>query len=67
MQLMLGSASKDDVIQNETLIEAPIIRKLTISEIALNIYLFMVADYETTSTTFAHVSYVLATHPNEQH
>ncbi|CAF2401449.1 unnamed protein product [Rotaria sp. Silwood2] len=94
MQLMLGSASKDDVIQvrsshfrliknldlflfqdpdssfvkkNETVIEPPIIRKLTISEIASNVHLFMIAGYETTSTALAYASYVLATHPKEQH
>jgi thromboxane-A synthase len=63
--------------------EPPLIRKLTIAEIASNIHLFskkylfldnshyhciiVIAGYETTSTALAYVTYVLATHPNEQY
>ncbi|CAF3064566.1 unnamed protein product [Rotaria sp. Silwood2] len=75
LQFMLGSASKDDFIEDQTAkctatadtdIEPPLIRKLTKYEIASNIFLFMVAGYETGSTALAYMSYVLATHPNEQ-
>ncbi|CAF2209277.1 unnamed protein product [Rotaria magnacalcarata] len=75
MQLMLESASKDDAIEDsksfcnktdETIMEQPIVRKLTIPEIASNVLLFMVAGYETTSTALAYAAYVLATHPKEQ-
>ncbi len=31
-----------------------------------NIYLFMIAGYETASTALAYVTHILATHPNEQ-
>ncbi|CAF3845010.1 unnamed protein product [Rotaria sordida] len=50
----------------DTDIEPPLVRKMTKHEIASNIFLFMIAGYETTSTALAYVSYVLATHPNEQ-
>ncbi|CAF4773663.1 unnamed protein product, partial [Rotaria sp. Silwood2] len=49
-----------------TEIDAPLVRKITKHEIVANIYLFMAAGYETTSTALAYTSYVLATHPNEQ-
>ncbi|CAF2955596.1 unnamed protein product [Rotaria sp. Silwood2] len=82
MQLMLESASNEDFIQlsivdfkdgqtsamkkEEKENEPPLIRKLTKHEIASNIYLFMIAGYETTSTALSYISYVLATHPDEQ-
>ncbi|CAF3502318.1 unnamed protein product [Rotaria sp. Silwood1] len=75
MQLMLESASNEDFIQDgqtsavkkeEKDNEPPLIRKLTRHEIASNIYLFMLAGYETTSTALSYISYVLATHPKEQ-
>ncbi|CAF3534342.1 unnamed protein product [Rotaria socialis] len=75
MQLMLESASKDDVIEDsksfcnktdEAINEQPIVRKLTIPEIASNVLIFMIAGYETTSTALAYAAYVLATHPEEQ-
>ncbi|CAF4663757.1 unnamed protein product [Rotaria sp. Silwood1] len=75
LQLMLESASDEEIIQDgratdvtdeETEIEPPLIRKLTKHEIVSNIFLFMIAGYETTSTALSYISYVLATHPNEQ-
>ncbi|CAM4953017.1 unnamed protein product [Rotaria socialis] len=75
MQLMLESASKDDVIEDsksfcnktdEAINEQSIVRKLTIPEIASNVLIFMIAGYETTSTALAYAAYVLATHPEEQ-
>ncbi|CAF1486678.1 unnamed protein product, partial [Didymodactylos carnosus] len=39
---------------------------LTLDEVKQNVYLFMVAGYETTSTALAYLSYILATHPVEQ-
>ncbi|UJR30560.1 hypothetical protein I4U23_018089 [Adineta vaga] len=75
LQLMLESASNEEYIQDglannanneETDIEPPLVRKLTKHEIASNVFLFMIAGYETTSTALSYISYVLATHPNEQ-
>ncbi|CAF0951063.1 unnamed protein product [Adineta ricciae] len=75
LQLMLESASNEEYIQDglasnatneEADIEPPLVRKLTTHEIASNIFLFMIAGYETTSTALSYVSYVLATHPHEQ-
>lgn len=39
---------------------------LTINEVKQNLYLFMIAGYETASTALAYVTIVLATHPEEQ-
>ncbi|CAF1075862.1 unnamed protein product [Rotaria sordida] len=75
LKLMLESASDDDFIEDglgsvvanaDMDIEAPLVRQLTQHEIVANIYLFMVAGYETTSAALAYITYVLATHPNEQ-
>ncbi|CAF1580202.1 unnamed protein product, partial [Adineta ricciae] len=75
LHLMLESATDADYIQDrrssfvnnsDTGLEVPLIRKLTTHEIASNIFLFMIAGYETTSTALSYVSYVLATHPHEQ-
>ncbi|CAF5054348.1 unnamed protein product, partial [Rotaria sp. Silwood1] len=53
-------------VTTDTEIEASLVRKITKHEIAGNIYLFMIAGYETTSTALAYATYVLATNPNEQ-
>ncbi|CAF1111848.1 unnamed protein product [Rotaria sordida] len=75
LQLMFESASDEELIQDsratditneETEIEPPLIRKLTKHEIVSNIFLFMIAGYETTSTALSYITYILATHPNEQ-
>jgi cytochrome P450 len=39
---------------------------LTLNEVKQNIYLFMIAGYETASTALAYVTHILATHPEEQ-
>ncbi|CAF1084384.1 unnamed protein product [Adineta steineri] len=39
---------------------------LTLNEVKQNIYLFMIAGYETASTALSYVTHVLATHPEEQ-
>ncbi|CAF0733080.1 unnamed protein product [Rotaria sordida] len=41
-------------------------RILSLNELKQNIYLFMVAGYETTSTALAYVTHILATHLDEQ-
>ncbi|CAF4677815.1 unnamed protein product [Rotaria sp. Silwood1] len=77
IKLMLESVSNEDFIQDDQPStmkkeqkddgdEVSIIRKLTKHEIAANILLLMVAGYETTSTALSYISYILATHPNEQ-
>ncbi|CAF1118828.1 unnamed protein product [Rotaria sordida] len=75
LQLMLESMSDEDFIQegqasfeknDDTEVEAPLVRKITKHEISANIFLFMIAGYETTSTALAYVTYVLSTYPDEQ-
>ena len=39
---------------------------LTLQEIKVNLVMFMLAGYDTTSNTLSYCSYVLATHPEEQ-
>ena len=41
-------------------------KKLHFDEISSNVFLFMIAGFETTSTTLACATYVLATHPHIQ-
>jgi thromboxane-A synthase len=41
-------------------------RLLTLNEVKQNIYLFMIAGYETASTALAYITHVLATNPEEQ-
>ncbi|CAF0894181.1 unnamed protein product [Adineta ricciae] len=41
-------------------------RVLSINEVKQNIYLFMIAGYETASTALAYITHALATHPEEQ-
>ncbi|CAF1443287.1 unnamed protein product, partial [Didymodactylos carnosus] len=41
-------------------------RTLSYSELLMNIYLFMLAGYETSSTALSYLCYVLATHQHEQ-
>ncbi|CAF1125621.1 unnamed protein product [Adineta steineri] len=75
LQLMLASMSDEDFIQDrpasfekigDTEVETPLIRKITKHEISANIFLFMIAGYETTSTALSYATYILATHPEEQ-
>ncbi|CAF1489845.1 unnamed protein product [Adineta steineri] len=75
LQLMLESMSEQDFIKDglasseksdDTGVEAPLVRKITKHETSANILLFMLAGYETTSTALSYVTYVLATHPEEQ-
>ncbi|CAF2550533.1 unnamed protein product [Rotaria sp. Silwood2] len=75
LQLMLDSMSEEDLIQDspasfaksrDSEAEVPLVRKITKSEISANIFLFMIAGYETTSTALSYITYVLATHPEEQ-
>ena len=40
--------------------------KLTLAEVQSNVFIFMAAGYETTSTTLGYIMYILATHPSEQ-
>ena len=58
LQLMLDSSTKDSVNDESKVLHH--------DEVGQNIYLFMVAGYETTSTTLASCTYVLATQPDIQ-
>jgi cytochrome P450 len=55
LHLMLNATNK-----------SPNERLLTLNEVKQNIYLFMMAGYETASTALAYVTHILATHPAEQ-
>ncbi|CAF1212484.1 unnamed protein product [Didymodactylos carnosus] len=73
MQLMLESATDGDIKDSGSSFtqtgaeDVPIVKKITLKEISANVYLFMIAGYETTSTALAYCTYALATHPHEQH
>ncbi|UJR37833.1 hypothetical protein I4U23_030523 [Adineta vaga] len=64
LQLMLDTTNETDFtdISHNGVSE----RALSINEIKQNIYLFMLAGYETASTALAYITHVLATHPEEQ-
>ncbi|CAF1447105.1 unnamed protein product, partial [Rotaria sordida] len=76
LHLMLDAATdqiiSDEKVQRDENIEASLtsprtnVNKLTYDEIIGNIFLFLVAGTETTSTTLAFCTYVLATHPDVQ-
>ncbi|UJR08418.1 hypothetical protein I4U23_012688 [Adineta vaga] len=63
LRLMLDAAEKQINQMNNTNHDQ---RTLTINEVKQNIYLFMIAGYETASTALSYVTHVLVTHPEEQ-
>ncbi|CAF1547533.1 unnamed protein product [Didymodactylos carnosus] len=65
LQLMLEAASHDN-IEDSLGDEQSVPKKLTHDEIIANVVLFMVAGYETTSTSLAYSTYILANHPDIQ-
>ncbi|CAF1574517.1 unnamed protein product [Didymodactylos carnosus] len=68
LQLMLEAASREHIKdKNDDVDEQYIAKKLTYDEVVANVFLFMVAGYETTSTALAYCTYVLANYPEEQH
>ncbi|CAF1396471.1 unnamed protein product [Didymodactylos carnosus] len=67
LQLMLEAASREHIKdKNDDVNDQYIAKKLTYDEVIANVFLFMVAGYETTSTALAYCTYVLANHPEEQ-
>nr|UOU03265.1 cytochrome P450 3045C6-3 [Brachionus rubens] len=56
----------DAQIDQENFNYTQVSRSLTIPEIQSNLVIFMLAGYETTSTTLTYATYVLATHLEEQ-
>nr|UOU03267.1 cytochrome P450 3045C6-1 [Brachionus rubens] len=64
IQLLIDAQADSDELKNFNYSELN--RKLTGKEIEANLVLFMLAGYETTSTTLSYASYVLSTHPEEQ-
>ncbi|CAF0846610.1 unnamed protein product [Adineta steineri] len=59
LQLMLDAA----VTRNEENVDD---KKLSDDEIKANVFLFLVAGFDTTSTMLAYCTYILATHPDVQ-
>ncbi|CAF1333431.1 unnamed protein product [Didymodactylos carnosus] len=67
LQLMLEAASREQIKdKKDDVDEQYIAKKLTYDEVIANVFLFMIAGYETTSTALAYCTYVLANHPEEQ-
>ncbi|CAF0857049.1 unnamed protein product [Adineta ricciae] len=64
LQLMLNAVQKkfNQTDENATADQ----RILSLNEVKQNIFLFMIAGYETASTALSYVTHVLATHPEEQ-
>ncbi|CAF2085859.1 unnamed protein product [Rotaria magnacalcarata] len=64
LQLMLDVATNDEVKDNEN--EDLTTKHLHYSEVLSNVFLFMVAGFESTATALAFSTYVLATEPDVQ-
>ncbi|CAF0983094.1 unnamed protein product [Didymodactylos carnosus] len=73
MQLMLESATDKEIKDSGSSLThigaegVAMVKKITLKEISANIYLFMIAGYETTATALAYCTYALVTHPHEQY
>ncbi|CAF3502533.1 unnamed protein product [Rotaria sp. Silwood1] len=63
IHLMLDAAEKNSIKSNQ---HDSTERILSLNEVKQNIYLFMIAGYETASTALAYVTHILATHLEEQ-
>ncbi|CAF3507050.1 unnamed protein product [Rotaria sp. Silwood1] len=63
IHLMLDAAEKNSIKSNQ---RDSTERILSLNEVKQNIYLFMIAGYETASTALAYVTHILATHLEEQ-
>ncbi|CAF0820592.1 unnamed protein product [Adineta ricciae] len=64
LQLMLDAAAHDDVKNDKT--DDSMSRHLHHTEVVMNVFLFMIAGFETTSAVLAYSTYVLATHSDIQ-
>ncbi|CAF4437808.1 unnamed protein product, partial [Rotaria sp. Silwood2] len=65
LQLMLKATTiEQQIMQNETTNEMQ--KKLIHDEVIMNVFLFLIAGYETTSTALACATYILALYPHEQ-
>nr|UOU03266.1 cytochrome P450 3045C6-2 [Brachionus rubens] len=64
IQLLMDA--KADPSEEKNFNYSELSRKLTMKEIEANLVLFMLAGYETTSTTLSYASYILSIHPEEQ-
>ncbi|CAF2145938.1 unnamed protein product [Rotaria magnacalcarata] len=63
IHLMLDATEKNSTDTNQ---DDSNERVLSLNEVKQNIYLFMIAGYETASTALAYVTHMLATHVDEQ-
>jgi len=61
-----ANVSFDDKDANLTNSKLKTEKKMTVQEIASNLALFMIAGYETTSSTLSNAFFILASHPEEQ-
>ncbi|CAF4034512.1 unnamed protein product [Rotaria sp. Silwood1] len=61
LQLMLNAtATEQEIMQDENQ------KKLTYDEVIMNVFLFLIAGFETSSTALACATYILASNPHEQ-
>ena len=65
LQLMMEAMTDEKIIDNEQ-DDSKTNYRLTREEVISNIFVFMAAGYETTSTALAYCTYVIATHPDVQ-
>ncbi|CAF0884146.1 unnamed protein product [Rotaria sp. Silwood1] len=64
LQLMIDASTLNDVKDHDD--EQCMSKALHSDEVVSNVFLFMIAGYETTSTALAYCTYILATKPNIQ-
>ncbi|CAF4526497.1 unnamed protein product, partial [Rotaria sp. Silwood1] len=64
LQLMIDASTLNDVKDHDD--EQCMSKTLHSDEVVSNVFLFMIAGYETTSTALAYRTYILATKPNIQ-
>ncbi|CAF1380892.1 unnamed protein product, partial [Didymodactylos carnosus] len=65
LQVMLDAAQNHEIKDEKEMAES-LAKSLTYDEVIMNVFLFLIAGYESTSTALAYCTYVLATNPIEQ-
>ncbi|CAF4117159.1 unnamed protein product [Rotaria sp. Silwood2] len=64
LRLMLDAVTSNEIKDDNNTDTIP--KKLQYEEVISNVFLFMIAGYETTSTALTYCTYILATHANVQ-